>query len=122
MLRQLICTMALVCHRHTGSIGNCFIVKFMIENHNILKIAPFAALPISQYHVFFSKTSFFVVGQVLSFQLRLNIQRVILQDVFITGREITNVILTNRHCCKRRNFRKIAIFNHHARCYNEIKC
>jgi hypothetical protein len=37
----------------------------------------------------------------------------ILQEVFITRLvEITNVILENRQCCKRRNFRKIAIFNH----------
>ena len=49
--------------------------------------------------VFFSKFSDFVVGwgyylPILKFRLRL-LQRVILQEVFIIGREMTNVILTN---------------------------
>jgi hypothetical protein len=30
----------------------------------------------------------------------------------ITGRENANVILSKRQRCERRNFRKIAIFNH----------
>jgi hypothetical protein len=34
----------------------------------------------------------------------------ILQEV-LSLVEITNVILKNKQCCKRRNFRKIAIFN-----------
>jgi hypothetical protein len=37
---------------------------------------------------------------------------VLLQEVFITGREKTSVILRNRQCCERRNFKKIEIFNH----------
>jgi hypothetical protein len=31
---------------------------------------------------------------------------------FITGRENANAILSKRQRCERRNFRKIAIFNH----------
>ena len=31
---------------------------------------------------------------------------------FIAGRENANVILSKRQLCERRNFRKIAIFNH----------
>ena len=62
--------------------------------------------------VFFSKTSDFVVGRVLEFRLRLNIQRDIIYKKFLSLVEITNVILKNRQCWKRRNLRKIAIFHH----------
>jgi hypothetical protein len=34
---------------NSSCFGNFFILKFMIENRNFLKIAPFATLPISQY-------------------------------------------------------------------------
>jgi hypothetical protein len=36
---------------NSSSLGNFFIVKFMIENSNFSKIAPFATLPIFQYYV-----------------------------------------------------------------------
>ncbi len=35
---------------NSSSLGNFFIVKFMIENRNFSKIAPFATLPI--FHIF----------------------------------------------------------------------
>ena len=87
------------------------IVKFTIENRYFSKIASFATLPFLNIPGFFSKTSDFVVGRVLEFRLRLNIQRDIFYKKFLSLVEITNVILKNRQCCKRRNFRKIAIFN-----------
>jgi hypothetical protein len=83
-----------------------------------LKIAIFRKLRLFQHcqflniPVFFSKTSDFVVGRVLEFRLRLNIQRDIIYKKFLSLVEITNVILKNRQCWKRRNLRKIAIFHH----------
>jgi hypothetical protein len=48
-------------------------------------------------------------------------QCVLLQDFFITCRENTNVILTKRQRYERRNFRKIAIFNHKFNNYDAWK-
>ena len=76
---------------------------------------PFATLPISQYPGFLLENqrlrgrACFIIPD---FRLRLNIQRVIFYKKFLSLVEITNVILKNRQCCKRRDFRKIAIFNH----------
>ena len=57
---------------NSSSLGYFFIVKFLNEIPNFLKIAPFARLPISQYEGFLLETSDFLVGRVLSFRLRLN--------------------------------------------------
>ena len=67
------------------------------------------------FTVFFSKICDFVVKRVLNFRLRFNMVNYAVCSftrIFITGRENARVILSKRQRCERRNFRKIAIFNH----------
>ncbi len=102
--------------------NSCCLGNFSLLNL-WLKIAIFRKLRLSQlclflnFTVFFSKICDFVVKRVLNFRLRFNMVNYAVCSFtrfFITRsrRENANMILSKRQCCERRNFRKIAIFNH----------